>query len=72
MNNELEALWKEAVMACFKIPSLYLTPEGVRKPRTPPPLSSMMAVLPGRDVNSGPSEYEVRSKVGDHSIVTLD
>jgi hypothetical protein len=54
VNNELDRVWKEAVMALFEVLSWHL-PEGLRKTTKDLGQNSWS---PGRDLNPGPPEYK--------------
>lgn len=53
LNNESESMWKEEVVAKFKVLSRHLPTEIEGKPQKPQGFQ-----FPGRDLNLGPTEYE--------------
>jgi hypothetical protein len=57
-NNELEIIWKEAVVALFKVLSRYLLGKAKENHET---LSKNIR-SPGRELNPGPPEYEFSTR----------
>jgi hypothetical protein len=67
VNNELERIWKEAVVANFRYyPGVRL--DGLRKPRK---YFSQDKRSPVRDLNPGPPEYEVVVLTTRRSVTVL-
>jgi hypothetical protein len=54
MNDELERMWKEAVVAKFKVLLFRHFPGGTEKNQN----VSQHSLSPGRNLNPGPPEYE--------------